>query len=418
MSSPPLLPNSAAERTFPPSPPTVIPPAPFRHPVHPDSATRRATPFVPRRCHHFVWRTSRMSKVRILFLAANPDEFPPLLLGEEAREIRRRVRTAEHRDAVEFDLRWAVRPADLLEALSETRPQVLHFSGHARSHGIMLVSDDGRTAHPLDAEALVGLLWAFRADLRLVVLSSCWSLGHAQALTAIVDCAVGTRALISDEAAIAFNAAFYRAVVSGHSVQDAFDQGCAILKAGRYAEEELPELVVREGVDASQVVLVSSNGAGNGRPPAPRLMVSPTVFTVPPVAPEPDLVAVMMPFAHEFARTFDEVRAACDALGLRCERGDSRWEDSMVIQDVFNLIYRSAVVVADLSGRNPNVMYECGIAHTLGRPVIPITRDSQALPFDLAHHRALAYLPNGEGFAEMRAALEIRLRSLTGRAPE
>lgn len=63
-------------------------------------------------------------------------------------------------------------------------------------------------------------------------------------------------------------------------------------------------------------------------------------------------------------------------------------------------------MIVDLSGRNPNVMYECGIAHTLARPVLPISRSVDAFQFDLAHHRILSYLPNAEGLSQMRQKLK------------
>ncbi|HVH14030.1 MAG TPA: hypothetical protein VM759_13300, partial [Longimicrobium sp.] len=112
---------------------------------------------------------------------------------------------------------------------------------------------------------------------------------------------------------------------------------------------------------------------------------------------------------------FQEIRSACDAVGLRCERADTIWEETTFIQEVFNLIYRSAAIVVDLSGRNPNVLYECGIAHTLGRPVVLISRSMEALPADLAHHRILSYEADAEGHTRMRRWLEHRLRALTGR---
>src|SRR5207245_11466727 len=140
-----------------------------------------------------------------------------------------------------------------------------------------------------------------------------------------------------------------------------------------------------------------------------------TVFSIPRSAPDLRLVAVMMPFAREFDDTYQAIKMACTAVGRNCERADDVWEESTLIQDVFNLIYRSAVTIVDLSGRNSNVMYETGIAHTLGRPVVPISRAVESLPFDLAHHRVLTYLPNAEGLAAMRAKLERRLRTLIRR---
>lgn len=139
------------------------------------------------------------------------------------------------------------------------------------------------------------------------------------------------------------------------------------------------------------------------------------MFAVPTTGRDPRLVAVMMPFSPEFDHTYQAIRAVCDTVGLRCERADDVWDDSTIIQDVFSLIFRSAVIIVDLSGRNSNVMYETGIAHTLGRPVVPISRSVETLPFDLAHHRTLSYLESVEGLAEMQARLQRRLRTLIAR---
>ena len=143
------------------------------------------------------------------------------------------------------------------------------------------------------------------------------------------------------------------------------------------------------------------------------LTITPTVFAIPNVVPDTKLAALMMPFSAEFNPVADAIRDACRNAGLRCERVNDIWEESTIIQDVFNLIFRSAVVIVDLSDRNANVLYETGIAHTLGRPVIPISQMLTNLPFDLAHHRALEYSPSEPQLSEMRQKLEKRLRHLT-----
>jgi hypothetical protein len=66
-------------------------------------------------------------------------------------------------------------------------------------------------------------------------------------------------------------------------------------------------------------------------------------------------------------------------------------------------------VVVDFTGRNPNVMYETGIAHTLGKHVVPISQSVGDVPFDMSHHRVLKYLPNKEGFEVLRNKLRSKL---------
>lgn len=145
------------------------------------------------------------------------------------------------------------------------------------------------------------------------------------------------------------------------------------------------------------------------------LEVSPTVFSIPSGGQDSRLVSVMMPFDNAFDPVYQAIRNACMRVRLRCERADDLWSASTVIQDVFELIYHSALTIADITGLNSNVMYEVGIAHTLGRVVVPISQRIDQLPFDLAHHRVLAYQANANGLADMEVTLERRLRTITQR---
>jgi nucleoside 2-deoxyribosyltransferase len=139
---------------------------------------------------------------------------------------------------------------------------------------------------------------------------------------------------------------------------------------------------------------------------------SPEVFRIPDKSIEPDLVAVMMPFSKEFYEVYATIKGACLSLGLKYKRADDIWEESTIIQDIFNLIVEAPIVIADLSGKNPNVLYEIGIAHTLGKHVIPISQHLDDIPFDLRHHRTLIYLNNGEGRNKLKDGLESRLKYL------
>ncbi len=148
-----------------------------------------------------------------------------------------------------------------------------------------------------------------------------------------------------------------------------------------------------------------------------RITFAPNVFQIPQALPEHDLVAVMMPFSREFDPTINAIRAACTKIGMRCLRADDIWEESVVMQDVFNLIFKASIVIVDFSGKNANVMYETGIAHTLGKHVIPLFQSLDDLPFDLRHHKALKYLQNSEGMARLTEQLTLRLNTLRTDAP-
>lgn len=151
----------------------------------------------------------------------------------------------------------------------------------------------------------------------------------------------------------------------------------------------------------------------SAKPAERRITFSPYVFQVPDTHVEIDLVAVMMPFSMEFDSIYKAIKQSCTDCGLRCLRADDIWEESTIVQDIFNLIFRAQVIVVDFSGKNPNVMYETGIAHTLGKHVVPISQTLADVPFDMRHHRVLQYLPNTEGLEKLSSKLADKLKQVS-----
>ncbi len=147
----------------------------------------------------------------------------------------------------------------------------------------------------------------------------------------------------------------------------------------------------------------------SAKPSERKITFSPSVFEVPNTPIEPDLVAVMMPFDASLTLVYETIKNACTHNSYRALRADDIWENSTIIQDIFSLIYRSTIVIVDFTGKNPNVMYETGIAHTLGKLVIPITQSLDDVPFDMRHHRALSYYPNQEGLQALANSLSEKL---------
>jgi len=121
----------------------------------------------------------------------------------------------------------------------------------------------------------------------------------------------------------------------------------------------------------------------------------------------------MMPFAMDFNSTYEAIKRAASECGLRCLRADDIWEETTIVQDIFNLIFRAQVVIVDFSGKNPNVMYETGIAHTLGKHVVPISQSMEDVPFDMRHHRVLKYLRNNEGLRRLTSELVTKLKQFS-----
>jgi hypothetical protein len=169
--------------------------------------------------------------------------------------------------------------------------------------------------------------------------------------------------------------------------------------------------VVQEYI--SKKCTVSGEDISSEQSESKKVIFSPSIFNVPSDPVDSNLVSVMMPFSTNLSPVYSSIQLAATNAGLTCTRADDIWDHSTVIQDIFSLIFRSFIVVCDFTGKNPNVFYEAGIAHTLGKHVIPITQAEQDVPFDLQHHRYIKYLNNTEGVGVLKSALESRFLTLS-----
>jgi hypothetical protein len=140
----------------------------------------------------------------------------------------------------------------------------------------------------------------------------------------------------------------------------------------------------------------------------------PTAFNLPQVPVDRNLMSVMMPFDAGMAPVHEALKEAAQSVGMTCHRADNFWVHNHLMQDIVELISKSAVVVCDLSGRNSNVFYEMGLAHMMGKEVIMITRSADDVPFDVRHLRYVSYLPNREGLQKLSADVAARLTTLRG----
>ncbi len=107
--------------------------------------------------------------------------------------------------------------------------------------------------------------------------------------------------------------------------------------------------------------------------------------------PKP-FVFVLMPFAKEFDDVYQlGIKVACEEAGAYAERLDEQLFAESMLQRIYNQIAKADVVVADMTNRNPNVFYEVGYAHALGKVVILLTQEDGDIPFDLKHYRHIVY---------------------------
>lgn len=187
--------------------------------------------------------------------------------------------------------------------------------------------------------------------------------------------------------------------------------GCAHAVMNKIVLQDLGNLkIISDYIQETYQVGGMSVSSSSNR--GPQLTFAPSVFEIPTQGPDSDLIAVMSPFSQPFEAVFTTIEAASMSVGFRCLRAKDIWEHSSVIQDVFSLIFKAHIVVCDFTGKNPNVFYEAGIAHTLRKHVVPITQSASDIPFDLQHHRYLSYLNNNEGLTNLKGNLKRRFEVL------
>ena len=199
-----------------------------------------------------------VDKLTILFLAANPKETQKLALDNEARSIGEAIRASANRDNMEFFTRWAVRSLDILQAINETEPEIIHFSGHGSEQGELAMEDEHGDMQLVSKEAIAAAISSSTEKTRLIFFNACFSEAEAQAVVENIEAAVGMRAAIGDEAAQVFAAQFYSAIGFGKNLQKAFNQAKAALLLKGIPEDNTPVLYVRKGLAAEDIVMVVS----------------------------------------------------------------------------------------------------------------------------------------------------------------
>jgi len=123
--------------------------------------------------------------------------------------------------------------------------------------------------------------------------------------------------------------------------------------------------------------------------------------------PKP-FVFVLMPFDREFDDVYQlGIKPACDIAGAYAERVDEQVFAESILDRIYNQISKADVIVSDMTGRNPNVFYETGYAHALGKKVILLTRRAEDIPFDLKHYSHIVY---GDRIIDLIGDLETRVR--------
>jgi hypothetical protein len=143
------------------------------------------------------------------------------------------------------------------------------------------------------------------------------------------------------------------------------------------------------------------------------MMVNP-IFGQPPANTQYHAdVFMVMPFKEKFLPVYDpHIKQVLSRLNLTVKRGDDFFTNHAIISDIWGAINHCRLVIADCTGRNPNVFYELGIAHTVGKPAIMIAQDPADFPFDIKHFRFIRYQPTPEGLSKLETDLQDAITKL------
>ena len=127
-----------------------------------------------------------------------------------------------------------------------------------------------------------------------------------------------------------------------------------------------------------------------------------------------NLCFILMPFNPVFAGMYEVIYNAVIQAGLKPVRADDIFSPGPIIEQIRSAIQQSRICIADLTGANPNVMYELGIAQALGKPSILLSQDINQVPFDIRHLRIVLYKETLKGLDQLREDLAKALNQSLG----
>jgi len=110
------------------------------------------------------------------------------------------------------------------------------------------------------------------------------------------------------------------------------------------------------------------------------------------LASSSSLCFVIMPFSAEYDVVYHQlIKPAAETSGLKVLRADDIYSPGVITEQIRAAIHQSRICIADVSGKNPNVLYEVGIAHTLDKTTILLSQSVEQIPFDLRAFRVVLY---------------------------
>lgn len=103
------------------------------------------------------------------------------------------------------------------------------------------------------------------------------------------------------------------------------------------------------------------------------------------------MIFMLTPFSESAQNIFNCCQEVCSDFNLNLVRGDEDFTTSDIYSDIIRYIVKSRFIIANIDGKNPNVFYELGVAHTLSKAVVLISNKSFDIPFDIQNYRIIFY---------------------------
>ncbi len=108
--------------------------------------------------------------------------------------------------------------------------------------------------------------------------------------------------------------------------------------------------------------------------------------------PKPGVCFVLMPFQEALTAVYEHgIKPQVEYMGMQCKRADEIYSAQGILGDIWDSIQTAELIIADCTGKNPNVMYELGLCHALWKRVILISQNKDDVPFDLRQWRVIWY---------------------------
>jgi len=210
-------------------------------------------------------------------------------------------------------------------------------------------------------------------------------------------------------------AAFY----SGKRIPEDEFFGNTLVRDFSVVRERVPTFIEVFAVNLAYLKAFAANAEGAPVVSAVAIPAQ-TEATSPPAKGESESVRefldtcfVLMPFGEWFDRYYKEIYVpAIKEAGFEPLRADSLFNSGSVIEQIWQQIRKAKVLLADLTGKNPNVFYELGLAHAVPKPVVFVAGNIEDVPFDVRHLRVVTFDVREPGWSDrLRRDITVYLKN-------